>query len=116
MSFQIDSIADEQLFRAYTSHRDAVRATMNRVYLRLSEALAAYNTMDAALATTLADPELLTYHDSLMAPIAPYIAQLRANAESMVRTMEAIEASVPGTFGIPAPRPEPVFDPGPGLA
>lgn len=110
MAVFIDSIEDEQLFRAYTVYRDAVRTVMGQhVYRRLREALAAYAALDTALATTLADPDLLVYHASLMGPIAPYIARLRADAENIVATMEAIEAVAHGTFGIPIPQPTPLF-------
>jgi hypothetical protein len=104
MSFTINDAQDERLFRAYTDFRDTVRRVMGGgVYPKLREALAAYAALDEALATTLADPDLLAYHESLMVGIEPYTAQLRAAAENIVATMQAIEAAAPGTFDIPLP-------------
>lgn len=104
MGFTISNAEDERLFRAYTGYRDAVRHVMGGgVYPNLREAIAAYNGLDDALATTLDDPDLLAYHADLMTEIEPYIAQLRAAAEGIVTTMQAIEAAVPGTFGIQLP-------------
>ena len=102
MGFTINDAQDERLFRAYTEHRDTVRRAMGGgVYPKLREALAAYSALDEALATTLADPDLLAYHASLMVGVEPYITQLRTAAEGIVATMQAIETSVPGTFDIP---------------
>lgn len=104
MAFQIDTAEDEQLFRAYTTHRDAVRTVMGRgVYPNLVKALATYDEFDAALAGELADTDLLAYHNGLMAPIAPYIAQLRAGAAGFVQIMQGVETARPVTFGIALP-------------
>lgn len=104
MGFTIDNAQDERLFRAYTDHRDTVRRVMGGgVYPKLREAIAAYNAFDDALATALADPNLLAYHAGLMVGIEPYIAQLRAAAENIVTTMQAIETAAPGTFDIALP-------------
>ncbi len=113
MPFQINTAEDEQLFRLYTTHRDEVRNVMGYgVYPNLKKALEIYAAFDAALAGPLADEDLIAYHANLMTPIAPYIAQLRAAAETSVAIMEAIETAAPGTFGItlpagpPAPLPK----------
>lgn len=104
MPFQITTAEDEQLFRLYTQHRDEVRNVMGYgVYPNLKKALEVYAAFDAALAGPLADEDLIAYHTTLMTPIAPYIAQLRAGAEQIVAIMEAIEAVAPTTFGIPLP-------------
>ncbi len=101
MGFIIQNADDERLFRVYMDYRDAVRQIMGEgVYPKLRKAISAYDGFDDALATTLADPDLLAYHQSLMAGIEPHIAQLRAAAENIVATMQAIEAAAPGTFGI----------------
>ena len=68
--------------------------------------MALYAEFDAALAGELADPGLLAYHESLMAPIAPHVAQLRELAERIVVIMQAIEAASPGTFGIALAGPQ----------
>ena len=104
MGFVINDVEDERLFRAYAELRDTVRRVMGGgVYPKLREALAAYAALDDALASTLADPDLLAYHQSLMVGIEPHIAQLRAAAENIVATMQAIEAAAPGTFDIQLP-------------
>lgn len=112
MPFTINTASDEQLFRSYTSHRDAVRDVMGHgVYPNLRRALTVYAAFDAALADDLADQDLLAYHQALMAQIAPYVAMLRAAAAQIVEIMDMIEANAPGTFGIaptymPSPPPE----------
>ena len=104
MPFKIETREDELLFRAYTGHRDAVRDIMGHgVYPNLVKALETYAAFDAALAGELADTDLLAYHNGLMAPIAPYIAQLRAGAAGIVQIMQGIETARPGTFGIALP-------------
>jgi hypothetical protein len=104
MGFTINDAQDERVFRAYADYRDTVRRVMGGgVYVKLREAIAAYNAFDEALATTLADPDLLAYHAALMVGIEPYIAQLRTGAETIVATMQAIETAAPGTFDIPLP-------------
>lgn len=101
MSFAIATAQHEQLFRAYTAHRDAVRAAMGYgVYPNLVKALAMYDALDQALANELADPDLVAYHDSLITPIAPYVAQMRSAAAGIVAIMRAIETAAPGTFDI----------------
>jgi len=102
VGYTINSAQDEQLFRLYAEHRDTVRRAMGGgVFPKLREALAAYDAFDQALATDLADPDLIAYHTSLMVSIQPYIAQLRTAGENIVATMQTIEAAVPGTFDIP---------------
>lgn len=102
MPFGIQTPHDERLFVEYTRLRTAARDAMaHGVYPSLTRAIQAYDALDAALATTLADPDLLAYHVSVMTAIAPSIAQLRAGAEQIVATMTAIEEAAPGTFGIP---------------
>ena len=104
MPFAIVTTENEQLFREYTSHRDEVRAVMGHgVYPNLVKALETYAAFDAALANGLSNPDLLEYHASAMAPVAPYIGQLRQLATSMVQIMVGIETAAPGTFGIPLP-------------
>ena len=75
------------------------------MYPSLTTAIQEYDALDAALASALADPDLLVYHASLMMFIAPSVAQLRAGAEQIVAIMEAIEQAAPGTFGIPIDEP-----------
>lgn len=105
MPFQIITAEDEQLFRLYANYRDDVRNVMgNGVYPNLKKAIATYDAFDAAFTGPLADENLIAYHTSLMTPVAPYIAQLRADAEQIVAIMEAIEEAVPTTFGIPLPQ------------
>ena len=104
MSFKIETQEDEQLFRSYTAHRDAVRSVMGHgVYPNLVKALEAYAAFDAALANGLSDPDLLEYHAVTMQVVAPYIAQLRQLAQGMVQIMLAIETAQPGAFGIALP-------------
>ena len=84
MPFGIETQEDEQLFRAYTQHRDAVRNVMGYgVYPNLVKALETYAAFDAALANELSDPDLLEYHASTMRQVAPYIEQLRQLATGM---------------------------------
>lgn len=104
MPFRIETTEDEQLFRAYTEHRDAVRGVMGQgVYPNLVKALSTYAAFDAALANGLSDPDLLEYHASTMQTVAPYIAQLRQLAQGMTQIMVAIEMAQPGAFGIQLP-------------
>lgn len=108
MPFKIETQEDEQLFRAYTQHRDAVRNVMGYgVYPNLVKALETYAAFDAALANGLSDPDLLEYHASTMQTVAPYIAQLRQLAQGMTQIMVAIEMAQPGAFGIQLPVVEP---------
>ena len=108
MPFRIETQEDEQLFRAYTQHRDAVRNVMGYgVYPNLVKALETYAAFDAALANELSDPDLLEYHASTMQVVAPYIAQLRQLAQGMTQIMVAIETAQPGAFGIQLPPTEP---------
>ena len=108
MPFAIITAEDEQLFRAYTQHRDEVRAVMGHgVYPNLVKALEVYAAFDAALANGLSDPDLLEYHAVTIQVVAPYIAQLRQLATSMVQIMVAIETEQPGAFGIQLPVEEP---------
>jgi len=101
MAFAINTPEDELLFRAYTGHRDAVRAVMGQgVYPNLVRALETYAAFDAALANGLSDPDLLSYHASTMAAVAPYVAQLRQLAAGIVQIMQQIETAQPGAFGI----------------
>ena len=104
MPFKIETQEDEQLFRAYTQHRDAVRAVMGHgVYPNLVKALETCAAFDAALENGLSDPDLLEYHASIMQTVAPYIAQLRQLAQGMTAIMVAIETAQPGAFGITLP-------------
>lgn len=104
MPFQIETTEDEQLFRAYTGHRDAVRNVMGYgVYPNLVKAIETLAAFETALAGPLSDEDLLAYHESLMAPIAPYMAQIQQLAAGMVAIMQAIETAAPGTFGITLP-------------
>lgn len=108
MPFRIETQEDEQLFRAYTGHRDNVRSVMGQgVYPNLVKALETYAAFDAALANGLSDPDLLEYHASTMQTVAPYIAQLRQLAQGMTQIMVAIEMAQPGAFGIQLPVVEP---------
>ena len=108
MPFRIETQEDEQLFRAYTQHRDSVRNVMGYgVYPNLVKALETYAAFDAALANELSDPDLLEYHASAMRQVAPYIEQLRQLATGMTQIMVAIEAAQPGAFGIQLPPTEP---------
>ena len=108
MPLRIETQEDEQLFRAYTQHRDAVRNVMGYgVYPNLVKALETYAAFDAALANELSDPDLLEYHASTMRQVAPYIAQLRQLAQGMTQIMVAIEMAQPGAFGIQLPVVEP---------
>ena len=108
MPFRIETQEDEQPFRAYTQHRDAVRNVMGYgVYPNLVKALETYAAFDAALANELSDPDLLEYHASTMRQVAPYIAQLRQLAQGMTQIMVAIETAQPGAFGIQLPVVEP---------
>lgn len=109
MAFSIQTPADELLFRVYAAHRDAVRAVMGHgVYPNLVRALETYAAFDAAMAGgDLGDADLLAYHASTMAAVAPHIAQLRQLAEGMVGIMQAIETAQPGAFGITLPVQEP---------
>ena len=108
MPLRIETQEDEQLFRAYTQHRDAVRNVMGYgVYPNLVKALETYAAFDAALANGLSDPDLLEYHASTMQTVAPYIAQLRQLAQGMTQIMVAIEMAQPGSFGIQLPVVEP---------
>ena len=108
MPFRIETQEDEQLFRAYTQHRDAVRNVMGYgVYPNLVKALDTYAAFDAALANELSDPDLLEYHASTMRQVAPYIEQLRQLATGMTQIMVAIETAQPGAFGIQLPPTEP---------
>ena len=101
MPFQIETAEDELLFRSYTQHRDAVRDVMGYgVYPNLVKALATYAAFDEALAGSLSDPDLIKYHVSLMAQIAPHVEQLRAGAAQIVQIMAEIEMAAPGSFGI----------------
>lgn len=105
MAFGIETPEDELLFRAYTWHRDEVRHAMGRgVYPALQAALASYDMFDAALANGLADPDVLAYHASTMAAVAPYIVQLRQLAAGIVGIMQQIETAQPGAFGIQLPQ------------
>lgn len=115
MSFAINTATDEQLFRSYTSHRDAVRDVMGHgVYPNLRRALSVYAAFDTALAGDLADHDLLAYHQALMAAIDPYVSMLRAAAAQIVEVMDMIEANAPGTFGIaPTYTPSPLPPEGP---
>lgn len=106
MPFTIETAQDEEVFRAYTTHRDAVRSEMGYgVYPNLIRALESYIAFDAALAGDLNDPDLLNYHDSTIQAVAPYIAQLRQLAAGIVQIMQQIETHQPGTFGIQLPTP-----------
>ena len=104
MAYTINDEQDEALFRAYMQQRDAIRDVLaHGVYPNLVRALAVYAEFDAALAGPLNDADLLAYHNELMDPIAPYVAQLRKLATGIVALMAAIEAASPGTFGIALP-------------
>jgi len=104
MPFKIETEQDELLFREYTARRDTVRAVVaHGVYPNLVKALETYAAFDEALANGLSDPDLLEYHASTMASVAPYIGQLRQLATSMVHIIVVIETAAPGTFGIPLP-------------
>jgi hypothetical protein len=96
---------DEALFREYTRQRDEIRNVMGcGVYPNLVKALAVYAAFDAALSEggALGDADLLAYHATLFAPIAPYVKQIRTAAQGITDTMLAIELASPGTFGISA--------------
>lgn len=104
MPFQGFSPDDERLLRLYTQQRDEVRDVMGYgVYPNLVKAIETLAAFDAALAGPLADEDLIAYHESLMAPIAPYMAQIQQLAAGMVAIMQAIEMASPGTFGITLP-------------
>ena len=104
MAYTISSEQAETTFRAYVQQRDAIRNVLaHGVYPNLIRAIAVYADFDSALTGPLNDPDLLAYHAELMAPIAPYVAQLRELAAGIVATMAAIEAASPGTFGIALP-------------
>lgn len=101
--FIIAAEADEVLFRDYTRARDEIRGVMGYgVFPNLIKALAVYAAFDAALAEggALHDTDLLAYHETLFAPIAPYVEQIRVAAQGIADTMLAIELASPGTFGI----------------
>ncbi len=103
MGFPV-STDEELLFRSYTQHRENVRNVIaHGVYPNLVKALETWAAFDAALANGLSNPDLLAYHESTMTPVAPYIAQLRQLATSMVQIMQGIETAAPGTFGIALP-------------
>lgn len=103
MPFPVNT-TEELLFRSYTAHREAVRnAVAHGVYPNLVKALETWADFDAALANGLSNPDLLAYHESTMAPVSPYIAQLRQLATSMVQIVQGIETAAPGTFGITLP-------------
>jgi len=107
MPFSITSPEDEVLFRAYTGYRDSLRNIMGHgVYPNLVKAIQTLEAFDIALAGPLADEDLIAYHESLMAPVAPYMLQVRGLVENTITIMEALEAAVPGIFGINAQAPE----------
>lgn len=106
MPFTIDTPQDEEIFRAYTTHRDAVRSAMGYgVYPNLVRALESYIAFDAALTGPLNDPDLVNYHVSTIQAVAPYISRLRELAADIVQIMQQIEMHQPGTFGIQLPTP-----------
>ncbi len=104
MGFTITTEDDERLWHAYREQRDALRNVMGYgVYPNLVKAIETLTAFETALAGPLADEDLIAYHESLMAPIAPYMAQIQQLAAGMVAIMQAIETASPGTFGITLP-------------
>lgn len=108
MGFTITTEEDERLWHAYREQRDTLRNVMGYgVYPNLVKAIETLTAFETAMAGPLADEDLLAYHESLMAPIAPYMAQIQQLAAGMVAIMQAIETAAPGTFGITLPVVEP---------
>jgi hypothetical protein len=93
-------LTNEQLalYTAYATMRDAPRKAMaHGVYPNAIKALADY----AALEAWLADhPDMADSHAAMIAAVAPHIATLQASMQTIINTMQAIEAAAPGTFGI----------------
>lgn len=93
-------LTNEQLslYTQYASMRNAPRSTMaHGVYPNCIKALADY----AALETWLGDhPDMADSHATMIAAVAPHIAALQDAMQTIINTMQAIEAAAPGTFGI----------------
>lgn len=108
--FVISNEVDERLFVEYVQQRDLVRNVMGGgVYPNLVKALEVYDMFDVLLAEggALNDADLRAYHEKLMGPITPYVADIRKAAMRICDIMLAIEAASPGTFGITMPQEQP---------
>lgn len=104
----INNPDDERAFAAYTAARNEVRAKMGHgVYPNCLVAIAAYEALEAALAEGGSLEQFAEYHNTLMAPLAPYIATLRADMVEIANIMYQIELIQPDTFGIPLDPPPP---------
>lgn len=93
-------LTNEQLalYTTYATMRDAPRKAMARgVYPNCIKALVDY----AALEAWLTDhPDMADSHATMIAAVAPHIATLQESMQTIIDTMQAIEATAPGTFGI----------------
>lgn len=93
-------LTNEQLslYTQYAFMRNAPRSTMaHGVYPNCVKAMADY----AALEAWLADhSDMADSHAAMIAAVAPHIAALQDAMQTIINTMQAIEAAAPGTFGI----------------
>lgn len=98
------AITDEESERAFLAYTQARNKPREKIALALYPAAVATIREYDELESRLADQEDLApyagYHQTLLAPVAPYIQILRDAATAIQTVVETVEANAPGTFGI----------------
>jgi len=103
MSVIINTISDEQVYENYRSLRNTPRQSIAYgVYPNCKKALSEYSALLSALSGDMSDYADL--HITMTAQVAPYITGIQQAMQNIVDTVEAIEKSAPGTFGIEVPQ------------
>ena len=93
-------MTNEQLAKniEYATMRNAPRDTMRYgVYPNVDKALREYQALQQWLTD---NPDWQQPHADMVAAVLPYVQTLQAAMTTIVTTMQAIERTAPGTFGI----------------
>lgn len=96
-------MTNEQLAKniEYATMRNAPRDTMRfGVYPNAVKVLAEYVTLQQWLTD---NPDWQQSHADMIATVTPHITTMQQSMQTIVATMQAIEAAAPGTFGIALP-------------
>lgn len=102
----INNLTNELQFTEYHRRRGELRDSLRfGVYPNLVKALAIYAAFvaDYAPGGALYDPELWSYYQQTIAPVAAQQQAMLDAATAIVAGMEAVERAAPGTFGIETP-------------
>lgn len=103
----INNLTNELQFTDYHKRRGEIRDGLRYgVYPNLKRALDLYTAFNADYAPggPLYDAEIWAYYTANIAPVAEYIEDMMAAAQTIVGIMEQVEAAAPGTFGIDLPQ------------